>query len=58
MDSLTSLGDRLWAGEKVKCLECGEGYYEPFNPEAEVNHYYICPVCGDRVHIEANVEVE
>ena len=58
MDSSTSLGDRLCNGEKVKCLKCEEGYYEPLNPKVEVNHLFICPICGDTVHIEANVVVE
>ena len=58
MDNLTSLSDRLWAGEKVKCEKCGKACYEPLNPNATVNHSYVCPICGDAVHIEANVVVE
>jgi len=48
---------RLRAGEPVLCLSCHNGFYQPTNPEAKVNHNYACDNCGDRVHWDPVVEI-
>lgn len=50
--NLISLGIKIKNGEKVHCLTCGEGYYEP------VNYGYKCNVCGEYVNVDPIVEVK
>lgn len=48
--------EKLNKGE-VKCKKC-DGYYKPFNPKFDVNHYFVCKKCGDSVHVDPIVVVE
>ena len=50
--------DRLLSGEEVKCNICKKGIYKPFNPECEINHYFICNNCGSRFHWDPVVDIE
>lgn len=50
--------ERLNAGELVKCKSCGKGIYRPFNPDAKINHSYVCDNCGANVHWDPVVEVK
>ena len=42
----------------MKCPICHTGKMKPLNPAHEVNHYFICENCGERLIIEPNVTVE
>ena len=52
------LSEKLISGEEVKCVDCKKGIYKPFNPEAKVNHCFVCDTCGSHVMIEPCVVVE
>lgn len=59
-EKIEALSERLLNSETVKCLKCGKGNYVPYNSDFDVkdNHYFVCPICNDMVHLEANVEVK
>ena len=44
--------------DNIKCPNCHKGTMVPFNPNVEINHTFLCNVCGWSVHLEANVTVE
>ena len=43
---------------EMECPVCHTGKMKPLNPAHEVNHYFICENCGERLIIEPNVTVE
>lgn len=44
--------------EKEICKRCHKVKYVPLYPNAKNKHDYVCPNCGDRIHIVPNVTVE
>ena len=57
-NNLISLGIKLKNGEKVNCLTCKEGYYEPLKKDPDFNYGYKCNLCGEYVNIDPIVEVK
>lgn len=43
---------------EMECPVCHTGKMKPLNPAHEVNHYFICENCGERLIIEPDVTVE
>lgn len=58
MNNLTSLKDRVLAGEKVRCPKCNKGVIVPTFPEHKTQHDYKCDSCDYKIHFEPNVIVE
>ena len=43
----------LIKGEKVKCITCGNGYYEPYNnTNHETTHCFVCSNCKEKINID------
>lgn len=53
-----SLIEQLNAGEEVKCSQCKEGVYKPFNPKFKINHAFVCDKCGNHINIDPVVDIE
>ena len=49
---------RLLSGEEVRCDECNKGIYRPLNPKCEVNHCFVCDVCGSTYHWDPVIEID
>lgn len=50
--------DRLRSDEKVTCIKCKQGIYQPVGTSADKAHGFSCDKCGDTVLITPNVTVE
>lgn len=53
--------DDLLSGKRIKCCECGEGYYVPIgnNIRPENAQGFQCNNCGDRINFTpADIVIE
>ena len=44
--------------EEMECPVCHSGKMKPLNLMYEVNHYFVCVNCGERLIMEPNVTVD
>lgn len=42
----------------VECPKCHSGKLNPLNPRYNINHYFICGKCGEKVIVEPSVIVD
>lgn len=52
------LYEKLQSGEKVKCLQCNNGYYVTDAKDIRKSYYFYCDKCGEFIHFEPGVIIE
>lgn len=52
VEKITTIGiiEKLRNGEKVKCTECGKGFYVPFG-DYKTSTRFTCDVCKAKINI-------
>lgn len=60
MEGKRSVLDNLRQGEKVKCPDCKNGYYIPYNTTADKAHSFRCsnPECGSFIRTIPMIDID
>lgn len=53
-----SIGERLRSGEKIKCKQCGDGYYITNAKDISKSHGFYCNNCNSMINIDGIIEIE
>ena len=56
--SSISCVEALLEGKDMLCTKCKQGHYRPFNPKFEINHSFVCDICGNSIHWDPVVDVD
>ena len=53
-----STADRLYSGEKVKCVDCMAGVYVPVGGTYKDAHIFKCDKCGSAITFTPNIIIK
>lgn len=58
MEKEINLIERLQNGEKIRCLDCNDGYYITNAKDISLSREFVCAKCNSVIRVTPNIIVK